>query len=226
MTGSDELIADVLREIADEAGAPEPMADLAWRAGRRRRAAGLAAAAVTGAAVIIVAVTVPLAATGSAAHGQPPVPAAGQQSVPASGQQEFPIALSTPVQFRQVASVSNAPCAAHSIGMADPTTHGCYYMTSTGMTVTAVRWAVVSALPSGAYGVNIGLVRDDASRFAALTREVYRLGYPHNELAVIAGGHVISASVVIEPIADGQALAIFNTRAQAEDFLQSMLGGR
>src|SRR6202042_1550954 len=42
---ADQLIAGALRDIAAEAGLPGPVADAAWRAGRRRRLATLAASA-------------------------------------------------------------------------------------------------------------------------------------------------------------------------------------
>lgn len=44
MKESDQLIADALRDIAADAGLPRPVAEAAWRAGRRRRLAALTAA--------------------------------------------------------------------------------------------------------------------------------------------------------------------------------------
>jgi len=72
---ADQVIAGALRDIAAEAGLPGPVADAAWRAGRRRRLAVLAASAasVAGAIVLALAVVLPLtAARGPAAPPGPP----------------------------------------------------------------------------------------------------------------------------------------------------------
>lgn len=75
MKEADQLIADALRDIAAEAGPPRPVADAAWRAGRRRRLATLAvsAASIAGAVALMLTVVVPP----STAHGpaSPPPPA-------------------------------------------------------------------------------------------------------------------------------------------------------
>jgi preprotein translocase subunit SecD len=55
---ADQLIAAALRDIATEAGLPEPVAEAAWRAGRRRRVAVLAVSAVSAAAAIALALAV------------------------------------------------------------------------------------------------------------------------------------------------------------------------
>lgn len=60
MREADQLIAGALRDIAAEAGLPPPVADTAWRAGRRRRLTGLAASAASVAGVIALALTVVL----------------------------------------------------------------------------------------------------------------------------------------------------------------------
>jgi hypothetical protein len=74
---ADQLIAGALRDIAAEAGLPGPVADAAWRAGRRRRLAVLAssAASVAGAIALALAVVLPLgAARGPASPPAPPSP--------------------------------------------------------------------------------------------------------------------------------------------------------
>ena len=74
MRDADQLIAGALRDIAAEAGLPGPVADAAWRAGRRRRLAVLAASAASIAAAIALALAVVLpltAAPGPAASRGP-----------------------------------------------------------------------------------------------------------------------------------------------------------
>jgi preprotein translocase subunit SecD len=58
---ADQLITEALRDIAAEAAAPEPMADAAWRAGRRRRLAvlGTSAASIVGAIALTLALVLP-----------------------------------------------------------------------------------------------------------------------------------------------------------------------
>jgi preprotein translocase subunit SecD len=78
---ADQLIAGALRDIAAEAGLPRPVADAAWRAGRRRRLATVAASAasVAGAIALALAVVLPLAAAPGPAS--PPVPSARLVSI-------------------------------------------------------------------------------------------------------------------------------------------------
>ena len=73
MRDADQLIAGALRDIAAKAGLPGPVADAAWRAGRRRRLAVLAASAasVAGAIVLALAVVLPLTAARAAPPGAP-----------------------------------------------------------------------------------------------------------------------------------------------------------
>lgn len=59
MRDADQLIAGALRDIAAEAGLPGPVADAAWRAGRRRRLAALAAS-IAAAITLALAVVLPL----------------------------------------------------------------------------------------------------------------------------------------------------------------------
>jgi preprotein translocase subunit SecD len=70
---TDQLIAGALRDIAAEAGQPGPVADAAWRAGRRRRRAMLAASAASlaGAMALTLAVVLPLTAAPGPASPPP-----------------------------------------------------------------------------------------------------------------------------------------------------------
>jgi hypothetical protein len=209
------MIADALREIAAQAGAPRPVADAAWRAGRRRRLAALTASAVAGAAVIVAAV-LPLAA-----HGQLPSRPPSQPG-PAA-----PVSLRSPIQFRQVAAITNASCPAGSGGLPgtlpDSAAAACVYLTGTGMTVTAVQSAQVAQSGDGGYLLDIVLTPAQTGPFAALTRQVSGLPSPRDQLAVIIDGRVIADPAVQGPITGGTAeIAGFATRAQAESLLASL----
>ena len=215
MSGPEQMIADALREIAAQAGAPRPMADAAWRAGRRRRVAALTASAVAGAAAIVAAVLLL-----PAAHGQLP-------SQPASQTGPTPISLRSPIQFRQVAAISSAPCPAGSGGLPGSLpgsgTPVCFHLTGTGITVTTVQSAQV--VPSGGDGYLLKIVFTPAQTgpWAALTRRLPGLPSPRDQLATIIDGRVIADSVVVGPITDGTtAIPGFVTRAQAESLLSSL----
>ena len=226
MSGPGEMIADALREIAAEEGPPGPMAeatwragpmaDAAWRAGRRRRLAALNASAVTAAAVVAAAVLVPLAAQGGPAHRQPPAPAS--QQGPAA-----PIRLRSPIQFRQVAAISSAPCRAGSGGLPGSGTPVCFHLTGTGMTVTTVQSVQVVSSGDGGYLLKIVLTPAQTGPWAALTRRLPGLPSPRDQLATIIDGHVIADSAVVSPVTDGTAaIPGFATRAQAESLLTSL----
>ena len=71
MRDADQVIAGALRDIAAEAGPPGPVADAAWRAGRRRRLAALAASAASIAGAIALALTVVLSLTAPRSASRP-----------------------------------------------------------------------------------------------------------------------------------------------------------
>jgi preprotein translocase subunit SecD len=71
---ADQVIAGALRDIAAEAGLPGPMADAAWRAGRRRRRAMLAASAASVAGAIALTLIVGLPRTAAPGPASPPPP--------------------------------------------------------------------------------------------------------------------------------------------------------
>jgi hypothetical protein len=214
------LIADALREIAAGAPAPRPMAGAAWQAGRRRRWRALAAAVTAGAGAIAAVIALTLAVTDSPAGppGRPPSVALA------------PVSLSTPIQFRQVASISTRACPAGSSGVPGPAAApagnpnppgmACYKFTGKGMTVTGLRSAAVVHQPGGGYLLDITFTRGDAARFAALTGRLAGRPTPRCELAVIIGGRVISSPIVDQPITQGQAqITGFTSRAQVEQLL-------
>jgi hypothetical protein len=216
VSGPQEMIAAALREIAAQARAPRPMADAAWRAGRRRRLAALTISAVAGAAAIVAAVLLPLAA-----HSQPPSRPASQPG-PAA-----PISLRSPIQFQQVAAISDASCPAGSRGLPGSlpgsAAPACVYLTGTGMTVSALQSAQVVPSGTGSYQLDMVLTPAEKGPFAALTRKVSGLPSPHNQLAIVIGGRVIDYPAVQGPIPGGTAqISGFATRAQAESLLSSL----
>jgi hypothetical protein len=217
VSGPEEMIADALREIAAQAGAPRAMADAAWRAGRRRRLAALTASVVAGAAAVVAAVLLlPLAA-----HGQPPSRPASQPG-PAA-----PVSLRSPIQFRQVAAISNGSCPAGSGGLPgtlpDSAARACFYLTGTGMTVTALQSAQVVPSGTGGYQLDITLTGAQTGPFAALTLKVSGLPSPRDQVAIIIDGRVIDHPAVQSPIPGGNPqITGFATRAQAESLLASL----
>jgi hypothetical protein len=212
VTGPGEIIAGALREIADEAVAPPRLADAAWLAGRRRRRARVVTASAAGlAAAIAMVVLLTLAVTGGSA-----------QSGPAMAQ--VPVRLSQAVQLRQVARISPGRCPARSRGLSDLHRLSCVHLAKAGMTIRQgiAGWLDLGSAP-GSYVVTIQLTHADRSRFAALTRELFRLPRPRNQLAVIISGHLIAAPTIETPITHGFAqVAGFTTRAQAERFIRGL----
>ena len=177
---------------------------------------------MAGAAAIVAALLLlPLAAVGGPAHGQLPSGPASQPG-PAA-----PISLRSPIQFRQVAAISNASCPAGSRGLPgrlpDSAAPACFYLTGTGMTVTAVQSARVTQSGDGGYVLEIGFTPAQTGPFAALTRKLSGLPSPRDQLAVIIDGRVIDDPAVQGPITGGTAeIAGFATRAQAESLLASL----
>lgn len=221
MNGPEPRIADALREIAAEAPAPGRMADAAWQAGRRRRSLGLAAAVTAGAGAIAAVIALIVTVTGSPAN-----PGGGSTAALA------PVSLSTPIQFRQVASISRHACRAGSPGLPGPAnipvgsnpagTNTCYRFTSKMMTVTGLKAAWVAPDPGNkGYLLDIDFLPGDAARFTALTGKLMGLPNPHGRLAVIVGGRIISAPPVdaeINPRGGAQIMG-FTSRAQVENLL-------
>ena len=220
-----ELIADALREIADQAAAPRPMADAAWRAGHRQQRLGvIATSAAVAAAAITIAVAVSLgtaagpgpAGPGPASTGPVSAPGHGGGSISANAGTSAPVRLHTPIQFEQVAWTSDKRCAAGAGEMPGTAPDSCVHLTGTGMTITSVASARVQRVPGG-YQLNLRLSPADSRVFAALTRELAALHSPHNQFAVIADGRVLTLPMVESPITAGRAaITGFTSRAQAD----------
>jgi hypothetical protein len=216
VNGTGQLIAEGLREIADQAGPPPRMADAAWRAGRRRQrlsVLGVSAAGVAGATAI--AVMIPLTLAGSPHAGGP-----GPGSAP--GQATAPVRLRAPILFEQVASVSRTPCAAGPGQVPGTPPAGCVHLTGTGMTITAVKSARIQRVRPYQYRVDLTLTRADSHLFGALTRDIAGLPSPHDEFAIISGGRAVDLPTVDAPISGGHLQVYgFTSRAQAQKLLRT-----
>jgi SecD-like export protein len=209
----DALIANALREIADQAAAPPRLADAAWRAGQRRRRLGVmatSAAAATGAIAIAVVLSLTVAggAGRSGDRGVPPLAAAS-------------VRLRTPLRFEQVAAVSHAPCTAGEMPGIPPGT--CVRLSGTGMAITSAESARVPRPNHGQNVLDIRLTPADSPQFAALTRKLAVLHIPRNNLAIIVRGRVVSQPMVIAAVTAGRAQIVFGTHAQAERVLRSLI---
>jgi hypothetical protein len=212
---AEQLIARALREIADEAPAPRPMAGTAWRAGRRRRAARLTATAASGAAAISAVVLIPLAVS-------PPGPPAPGGSTPAAG---GTVGLRSPVQLRQVASVSPEACPAGSDGLPSDVTPlpSCVHLTGAGMTITRVRSVRLVVRP---LAVLLHVTGPDARRLERLSARLAGQPTPRCELAIIVNGRVVAQPVVDGPIPAGLVeISGLPSRAAAEHLIQLLRRG-
>jgi hypothetical protein len=219
VTGPDGLIADAMRELAEQAAPPRQAAAAAWRAGRRRRVIAMAASAATAAAVA-AAVALPLAAGSAPTHSRHEHGA-------------VPITLASPIQFRQVATIGRAPCPAHSGGLLGGTPPSCFHLTGTGVTVTRVESLSVTKTPAGMcspegdkYTLSFFLIPADAAGpFAALTGKLVLLPAPRNQLAVVINGRVVAHPTVQGAIHQEVQIFCLASRAQAEQLLRSLLRG-
>jgi len=219
-----ELLGGALRDLAEQAVTVPPAADALWRAGQRRRRRNVMAIAATapGAAAVAAVLAFTLGGGGGtpSGHGGSVGGATG-----ATGR----LALSTPIQFEQVARVSMPPCTAHAkpVPRSAGAASTCIWFTGTGMAITRLESARVQRDPQGhQYQIDIRMTPADARRFAALTREVAGQPSPRNQLAIVTNGYVLSDPVVMSAITAGQAaIGGFVSRPQAEFFLATLVGG-
>jgi hypothetical protein len=221
VNGPDDLIADALRGIEEQAVVPASMAAGAWRTGRRRRLAARATSMATAAvAVVAAAVLLPHAGASGPAQG----PSAGSTAVAAA-----PGPRRSPIQLRQVAAFSDAPCRAGSDGLPGhsvpgaPADTACVYLTHTGMTITSVTFIHLSKDSSAQYVITIGIRPADGRKFKLLTAKLVTSPSPRDQFAIIVRGHVLSAPLVMVTIIHGPVrLEGFASRTQAEHIFQSL----
>jgi hypothetical protein len=219
VSGPDRLIADALRELAEQAAAPRQTAAAAWRAGRRRRRAATAASAVGAAAAVAAAVLLPLATGGGPVpprHAGPGVPAAA----PA-----VPISLRSPIEFRQVATIGSAPCPAGSNALPGGNPPACFHLTGVGMTLIRVESEQVAKVGPTHYMLSFVLTPADMGPFTALTVRLLGLPSPRDQLAIIIGGRVVAHPAVAAAVHGEVEISGLASRAQAEQLLQSLRSG-
>jgi len=226
-----ELIATALRDIEAEAGPSRPLADVAWRAGRRRRVTVIGSAAATVAAAIAIAVVVLVpghAAENPGGTGTGLAPAGGAKQNPAVVQ------LRSPLELRQITATSNKPCPPHSTGATRIGMRGtmqCFTLGRHEMTITAVRSASVQYSSTDAdYRVVLTLYPTGAARYGTLTAYLYKTQYKPLDpgaalasLAFIVNGRVVQTVVIDGVIKTGDVAIPLNSRASAETVLAELL---
>jgi hypothetical protein len=215
VSDTDELIADALHDLAAQAVPAPQAADALWRAGQRRRrfsvlATSAAAGAIAGA--LVVALTVGGLGPGHGGGPAAPAPAA-------------PVWLRAPLVFAQVAAASRPPCGVHSAKVLAPNPPACLRLGGFRMTVTGIESARVRQF-HGEDLLEIRLTPADSRQFATLTRELARMPSPHNVLAMVIGGHIMSHPVVIRAVTTRWVQFVgFPNQAAAEFALRSLLAG-
>ena len=214
MTHPDNPVTTALRDLAGQAAPPRLNIDTAWRTGRRRRRAAVATSVAGAAGAVAAAILVPLALLSSPAHPAPGPPALG----PAGTHRPHP------VEFRQVARITDKPCPAHSLGLPGTVRDACFYFTRTGMRAERVTYVRLNKPVS--HGVDYGLVfrvlPHDRHRFAILTRGLVGLPSPHNELAIIIGRVVVAYPVVEGEVSSGYFQIPVPTLGQAHEILHRL----
>jgi hypothetical protein len=211
----EELLAEALQEFADRAATPRPMAAAAWRAGRRRR--GRTAAVSAGCAVAAVAV-VALPVSGVLGLGHPQHRAS--DVTPA-------LTLHMPIEVRQVATITKAPCPPNSGGVRGGTPPACFHLTGAAVSITAVT--SLAFAPSrqgecGRYVVDWTLTRREGLAMSKLSRKLVFEPSPRNQVAIIIGGLVVAHPRVLGEV-DTSGQICLSSRAQAEQIYQGLRGG-
>ncbi|WP_157433258.1 SecDF P1 head subdomain-containing protein [Actinomadura rifamycini] len=179
-------------------------------------------------AVAIVAASVAVAVVLAAAGAFLAIRFAGTQHRGAGPAPRGPVELRMPLEFTQVADERQGrPCP--SGYLPEGTADACLQLESGGFQVARVD-AIEAARPehSMTWGVELTLTGDDAEAFARLTERAAaaRAGTPGQRIAVVVGGEIISAPVVMQPITGGEVLISGDfTRTQVDDLIERITGG-
>lgn len=207
------LVRDIAEGTRDR-GRLAARAATAWRAVRRRRLTRIIASAMVMAMAAVLALALLPGITASAS-----------------------VALRTPVELRQVTGMAIAhPCPPGSVPEESPDFGVCFTLTRTGMVITTVQSAVVQKqathaakqklpLPAFAYWVVIRFMPSGAAQFLTLTRDIYRLPYPRDELAIIVRGKLLGFSVIKKAGTEGTFEILFFSHSAAENLLNELLHG-
>ena len=85
---------------------------------------------------------------------------------------------------------------AGSVGLPGGLPPACFHLAGAGMTITRVRSAVLTEPKPGNYVLIISLAPADRHRFAALSQKLVGQPAPRDQIAIVAGGHVIAHPAV------------------------------
>jgi hypothetical protein len=140
------------------------------------------------------------------------------------------VPLRWPLELRQIASVTDGqPCRPGSVAF-QPGSGICFYLTNTGMTVTAIQSAHIQErtlrIPKVGSAVVFWVIvrfRPAGQRqYLTLTSDIYRLPKPRNELTVSVRGHLLEFSIVHKPDTDGMMAIVAGSRTSAEHLLANL----
>jgi hypothetical protein len=214
MTHPDSPIAIALRDLAGQAAPPRLNIDTAWHTGRRRRWTAVATSVAGAAGAVAAAILVPLALLSSPAHPAPGPPPLG----PAGTHRPYP------VEFRQVARITDKPCPAHSHGLPGTIRPACFYFTQSGMRAEPVTYIRLNKPVSHGVGYDLTfrVLPHDRHRFAVLTRGLVGLPSPHNELAIVIGRVVVASPVVEGELSSGYFQITVPSLGQAHEILHRL----
>jgi hypothetical protein len=203
---------ELIRDITDGARDPRRLAARTWRTVRHRRLARIGASAGVMAIAILLAVALLPGIAASAS-----------------------ISLRTPVELRQITNADTATgaCPAGSV----PVPGGAYSLplcvTRTGMTITAAQSVYLQrqflrfpkVKPIAVYLVVIRLTPAGAAQLHVLSRDIYRLPRPLDELANIVHGHFLGYTYYREPNTTGTYSILRGSHSAAENLLKQLLHG-
>jgi hypothetical protein len=128
--------------------------------------------------------------------------------------------LSHPVGLRPVAAVYDGPCRS-----GDLAGGGECYRLGGGMTLAAVDDISVDSGSNGDSVVTLSLRSADRKRFTHLTERLSAQSPPHNRLAIVVRGRVVSAPAVVQTITGGQVQIAGNyTEDEAQRLVDRITG--
>jgi len=101
----------------------------------------------------------------------------------------------------------------------------CIYVTAIGMTVTSVKALTIAInRDSNTWQLRIRFAPGLAARLAALSEKLIHKPAPHNQLAFIVAGHVITAQLVVAKFTPGNLAIGISTSAAGEHIVRQLVG--